>query len=80
MGYYYYYYYYYFHFYLQQKKNFFPSHIYILLHKYTIYTWTTLYVNGNNVTYFDSLGVEYIPKEMKKIIKNKNITTNIYRI
>ena len=38
------------------------------------------YVNGSNVTYFDSFGVEHIPKEIKKSIGNKNITTNIYRI
>ena len=30
------------------------------------------------LTYFDSFGVEHIPKEIKKIIGNKNITTNIY--
>ena len=36
--------------------------------------WMTLYVNGDNVTYFDSFGVEYIPKEIKKFIFNKNIT------
>ena len=24
--------------------------------------WITLYVNGDNVTYFDSVGVGYIPK------------------
>ena len=29
--------------------------------------------------YFDSFGVEHIPKEIKKIIGNKNIITNIYR-
>ena len=34
----------------------------------------------NNVTYFDSFGVEHIPKEIKKFIKNKNITANIFRI
>ena len=39
-----------------------------------------LYENGDNVTYFDSFGVEYIPKEIKKFIGNRNITTNIYRI
>ena len=33
-----------------------------------------------NVTYFDSFGVEYIPKEIKKFIGNKNIIANIYRI
>ena len=24
--------------------------------------WIALYVNGDNVTFFDSFGVEYIPK------------------
>ena len=43
--------------------------------------WVSLWVyNGNNVTYFDSFGVEHIPKEIKKTIKNKNIKTNIFRI
>ena len=28
----------------------------------------------------DSFGVEHIPKEIKKFIENKNITTNIYRL
>ena len=30
--------------------------------------------------YFDSFGVAHIPKEIRKLIGNKNITTNIYRI
>ena len=42
--------------------------------------WVALYVQNNNVTYFDSFGVEHIPKEIKKFIKNKNITANIFRI
>ena len=42
--------------------------------------WTALYVNGNNIIYFDSFGVELIPKEIEKFIGNKNIITNIYRI
>ena len=37
-------------------------------------------MNGDNVTYFDSFVVEYIPKEIKKSLGNKNITINIYRI
>ena len=37
-------------------------------------------MNGDNVTYFDSFGVEHIPKEIKRLIDNKNIITNIYRI
>ena len=42
--------------------------------------WNALYVLNNNVTYFDSFGVEHIPKEIKKFIANKNIKTNIFRI
>ena len=37
-------------------------------------------MNTENVTYFDSFGVEHIPEEVRKVIGNKNITTNIYRI
>ena len=32
------------------------------------------------VIYFDSFGVEYIPKEVMKKIRNKNIKTSIFRI
>ena len=47
-----------------------------------------LYVHNNNVTYFDSFGVEHIPKEIKTFtncplssaLQNKNISTNIFRI
>ena len=47
--------------------------------------WIALWVNNNNVTYFDSFGVEHIPKEIKAFIiinnnNNKNIKTNIFRI
>ena len=37
-------------------------------------------MNGNNIMYFDSFGVEHIPKEIKKFIGNKNIITRISRI
>ena len=45
-------------------------------------------MNNNNVTYFDSFGVEHIPKEIKAFInrplssasRNKNIKTNIFRV
>ena len=37
-------------------------------------------MNANNIVYFDSFGVEHISKEITKFIRNKNITTNIYRI
>ena len=42
--------------------------------------WVALYVNNKIVTYFDSFGVEHIPKEIIKFIARKKIITNIYRI
>ena len=41
--------------------------------------WVALYVNNKTATYFDSFGVEHIPKEIKKFIGNKNIIANIFR-
>ena len=38
------------------------------------------YVNNKIVTYFDSFGVEHIPKEIMNFINRKKIITNIYRI
>ena len=42
--------------------------------------WRALYVNGKNIIYFDSFGVENIAEEIKKFIGNKSIITNIYKI
>ena len=42
--------------------------------------WIALYVNAENVTYFDSFGVEHIPNEIRKFIGSKNIIITIYRI
>ena len=42
--------------------------------------WIPLYVKNNEVTHFDSFGVEHIPKEIKKFIGHKNTKTNIFRI
>ena len=53
--------------------------------------WVALYVNNKTIIYFDSFGVEHIPKEIMKFIgkneqsssakaRNKKIITNIYRI
>ena len=38
------------------------------------------YLNNKIVTYFDSFGVEHIPKEIMNSISRKKIITNIYRI
>ena len=40
-----------------------------------------LYVHNNDVTYFNSFGVEHIPKEIKAFIDHSlSIATNIFRI
>ena len=52
--------------------------------------WVALYVNNKTAIYFDSFGVEHIPREIIKFIgneqsssakaRNKKIRANIYRI
>ena len=42
--------------------------------------WVALYVNNKTIIYFDSFGVEHIPREIMKFITSKKIITNIYRI
>ena len=39
-----------------------------------------MYVKNNEVIYFDSSGVEHVPKEIKRFIRHKIIKTNIFRI
>ena len=42
--------------------------------------WVVIFVKEDEVIYFDSFGVEYIPKEIMERIKNKNFKTSIFRI
>ena len=47
--------------------------------------WVVIFVNSTEVIYFDSFGVEYIPKELMErtehsSLGNKNIKTSIFRI
>ena len=43
--------------------------------------WVALYVHNDDVTYFDSFGVEHIPKEIKAFIdRSLSIAANIFRI
>ena len=37
-------------------------------------------MKAENITYFDRFGVELIRKEIRKVIGNKNVRTNIYKI
>ena len=36
-------------------------------------------MNGNNIIFIDNFEVEHISKKIKKFIRRKNITANIYR-
>ena len=50
--------------------------------------WVALYVKNKDITYFDSFGVEHIPKEIMKFMSrpslsgslHKNVIKNIFRI
>ena len=42
--------------------------------------WVALFCKKNKIVYFDTFGVEHIPEEIKKLIGNKNIKANIYRV
>ena len=42
--------------------------------------WVALYLKNNGVVYFDSFGVEHVPKEIMHFIRHKDIKTNIFRI
>ena len=39
--------------------------------------WVALFCNKNEIVYFNSFGVEYIPEEIKEFIRNKNTKANI---
>ena len=42
--------------------------------------WIVLFVKTNEIIYFDSFGIEHIPKEIELAIGNKKIKANIFRI
>ena len=39
-----------------------------------------LFCNKNEIIYFDSFGVEHVPKEIKKLVGNKNKKANIFQV
>ena len=39
-----------------------------------------MFVENIGINYFDSFGVESVPKEIEEIIGHKNIKSNIFRI
>ena len=40
--------------------------------------WVAFYMNGDNVTYFNSFGVEYISKRNKKIHKKQKLRNKCF--
>ena len=42
--------------------------------------WIALYVKDIEMIYFDSFGVEHVPKDIEKFIGHENLKTNIFRI
>ena len=42
--------------------------------------WIALFCNRNEIVYFDRFGVEHVPEEIKKLVGNKNIKANIFRV
>ena len=42
--------------------------------------WISLFVKPKYTVYFDSFGIEHIPKEIDKFIGNNDIKSNIFRI
>ena len=42
--------------------------------------WIALYLKNNDITYFDSFGVEYITEKIIKFMGRKNVIANIFRI
>ena len=42
--------------------------------------WISLFVKTKGAIYFDSFGIEHIPKEIELAIDNKKIKANIFRI
>ena len=41
--------------------------------------WVAFYVQNNDVTYFDSFGIEHVPKEIRTFISNTDIKTKYFQ-
>ena len=46
----------------------------------TGFHWVAFFVKPKYTVYFDSFGIEHIPKEINKFIGNNDIKSNIFRI
>ena len=42
--------------------------------------WMALFCNRNDIFYFNSIGVEHVPEEIKRFIGNKKAKANIFQV
>ena len=42
--------------------------------------WVRFYVNNKAAAYFDSFGIEHIPREIKRAVINKSLIASIFRM
>ena len=42
--------------------------------------WVAIFINDDRATYFDSFGVEHMPREVVRFLRNKDIQANIFRV
>ena len=42
--------------------------------------WVAIFINDDRATYFDSFGVEHLPKEVVKFLRGKDLNVNIFRL
>ena len=42
--------------------------------------WIAVFWSRSEIVYFDSFGVEHVPKEIKEFVRSKNIIANIFRV
>ena len=42
--------------------------------------WIALFCSRNEIVYFNSFRIEHVPEEIKKFVRSKNITANIFLV
>ena len=41
--------------------------------------WVAVHINGDQAVYFNSFGIEHLPEEILKFVRNKHLRVNIFR-
>ena len=42
--------------------------------------WIAVHLNGDDASYFDSFGIDHVPVEIVKFLRNKHLHINIFRV